>query len=79
MARSIVFINQWPFHLGLRSRDRNTNASEHVVHQDIVDMALADQIPDEHAWRLFDLLDTLRQSLSANLFRLLLHIANKFF
>ena len=50
MARSIVFVSQWPFYLGLRSRDRNTNTGEHVVHQDVVDMALADQIPDEHAW-----------------------------
>jgi hypothetical protein len=42
-------------------------------------MALADQIPDEHRWRLFGLFDTLRQTLSANLFGLLLHIADKLF
>ena len=79
MARSIVLVSQWPFDLCLCSRDRSTNTSEHVVHQDVVDMALADQIPDEHLRRLFGLLDPLRQTLSANLFGLLLHVANKLF
>ena len=76
MARSIVFVSQRPFYLGLCSRDRDANTGEHIVHQDIVDMALADQIPDEHAWHLFDLLDALRQTLPANLFGLLLHVAD---
>ncbi len=79
MARRIVFVSQWPLDFCLRSRDRNTNTGEHVVHQDIVDMALADQIADEHLRRLFGLFDTLRQTLSANLFGLLLHIANELF
>jgi len=79
MARSIVFVNQWAFYLCLRSRDRNTNTGEHIVHQDIIDMAFADQIPNENPRGLFGMFDTLRQTLSANLFGLLLHIADELF
>ncbi len=60
MAGSIVFVSQWPFHLCLRSRDRNTNTGKHVVHQHIVDMSFADQIPDSDLRRLFGLFDALR-------------------
>ena len=74
-----VIINQRPLHLGLRSRYRNANAREHVVHQHIIDMVLADQVPDEHAGHLFSLLDTLRQALPADLFGLLLHVAHELF
>ena len=79
MTGGKVFVCQWPLYLGLGPRYGNTDAGEHVVHQHIVDMALADQVPDEHAWGLVCLLDTLRQTLPADLFRLLLHIANELF
>lgn len=79
MTGGKIFVCQWPFYLGLRPRYRDTNAREHVVHQHVVDMALADQVAHEHAWRLIGLLDALRQTLPADLFRLLLHIAHELF
>lgn len=53
-----VIVSQGPFYLGLRSRYGDANAREHVVHQDIAEMALADKVPDEHAWHIVSLLDT---------------------
>ena len=53
MARTIVFVSQWAFYLCLGSKDGSTNASEYIVHQDVVDMTLTDQIPSEDLGRLF--------------------------
>jgi hypothetical protein len=79
MTRSEVAISQWPFHLGLCSRYRDANAREHVVHQHIIDMALADEVPDKYPRRLIGVFDTFRQALPADLFSLLLHIAHELF
>ena len=77
MASGEVVISQRPFDLGLGSRDSNANTCEHVVHQNIVYVALANQVSDEYAWNLLGLLDTLGQTLTPDLFGLLLNVTDQ--
>jgi hypothetical protein len=77
MASGEVIIGQRPFDLGLGSRYSNADACEHVVHQNIVYVTLANQVSDEHAWHLLGLLDTLGQTLAPDLFGLLLNVNDK--
>lgn len=79
MAGGEVVISQCPFDLGLGSRYSSADACKHVVHQNIVYVALANQVSDQHAWRLLGLLDTLRQTFAPDLLGLLLNVADKLF
>ena len=47
MPRAVVEIGQRTLDLGLAARDADANAGQHVVHQDVVDVILADEVAHE--------------------------------
>jgi len=47
VPRPVVEIGQRTLDLGLAAGDADANAGEHVVHEDVVDVILADEIADE--------------------------------
>lgn len=47
MPGSKIFVREGPLDFGLTSGDADADAGQHVVHEDIVDVVLADEIADE--------------------------------